>query len=169
MVLLAAAAFLAALTPAQDESLLGPKRVNVKEESFYSAPSAILGGPGQPAPYGEDVTVTAVKGSFSKVTRNDGSVAYIYTSALIASEKFTPEASNEEEMAKLKAHKYASSRFDPETEKKYSEQKGPAIQAAYKEVNALEARSINHDRAALWKLLADFRRGGRLGEFANVK
>ncbi len=170
MGVLSAAAFLAARLPVQeDEVPLGPKTVNVRNASFYGTPSRLKGEPLRPAKYGEPVTVTAIQGSYAKVVLNDGPEAYIPRSALIARDKFQFEAADEAELAKLKADKYASSRFDPETEKKYGEQKGPAIQAAYKQVDVLEARSIGRDRAGLERLLAGFRRGGKLGEFANVK
>jgi len=168
--LTALAAILAALSPAQDEeSPLGLKKVNVRAGKFYE--SANPRGPVvRKAVYGEEVKVTEVKGSFSKVVLGEGREAYIAASALIPREKFKPEAANEEELGKLTAQGYEAGRFDPETEKKYREQKGPAMDAAYKQLEALEARAFNRgDAAAVEQVLKDFRRDGRLGEFANVK
>jgi hypothetical protein len=164
-----AAAFLAALLPAQDQGdPLGSKTVNVRNGCFYESVKPFRKFLRE-AKYGEPVIATAVTGSFSKVTLDGGGEAYIASSALILREKFKPEASDEAEMGKLKAQGYEAGRFDPDTEKKYREQKGPAMDAAYKQVDLLEARSLVRDRAALERLLADFRRAGKLAEFGGVK
>jgi hypothetical protein len=165
-----AAVFLAGLLPVQDQdNPLGPKAVNVRNSTFYPAPSRTKGDPIRPAKYGEIVTVTAVVKSYSKVVLEEGLEAYIASSALIARDKFKPEAADEAELGKAKAQGYEAGRFDPETEKKYREQKGPALDAAYKQVDVLEARALIRNRGALEKLLADFRKAGRLGEFGDVK
>lgn len=166
----AAAVFLAGLLPVQDQdNPLGPKTVNVRNAVFYPFPSRTKGEPLRPAEYGESVTVTAVVKSYSKVVLREGVEAYIASSALISREKFRPEAADEAELGKAKAQGYEAGRFDPDTEKKYREQKGPALDNAYKQVDVLEARALIRNRAALEKLLADFRKAGRLGEFADVR
>lgn len=160
------AAWITALLPqaAGEEVPLGPRAVNVRNAAFYQTvrPFRKLL---RDAHYGEPVTVTGVVGSFSKVLLNDGAEAYIASSALIPREKFKPEAADEAEMGKIRAQGYEAGRFDPETEKKYKAQKGPALEAAYREVDALEARALVRDRAGLERALVEFRRAGRLGEF----
>ena len=164
-------AFLAAIPQDSKEGLLGPQTVNVRKAAFYKGPSR-LSGILREARYGEPVTVTAIpeRSSYVKVLLDEGGEAYIAASALIARDEFKPEAADEAEMGKLKAQGYEAGRFDPDTEKKYREQKGPAMDAAYQQVDALEARSLGSgDRAELERLLLEFRRAGRLGEFANVR
>jgi hypothetical protein len=165
-----ATVLVAGLLPAQDQdNPLGPKTVNVRNTVFYPFPSRTKGDPVRPAEYGEAVTVTAIVKSYSKVVLKEGVEAYIASSALIAREKFKPEAADEAELGKAKAQGYEAGRFDPETEKQYRMQKGPALDAAYKQVDVLEARALIRNRAALEKLLADFRKAGRLGEFGDVR
>src|SRR5207244_4955092 len=106
-----AAAFLTLLTtalpgsePLQDNAdLLGDKKVTMKEAWFFKGPSR-LSGTVRKAEDGEDVTVAAVEGKYSKVTaKKDHLTAYIVSSALIAPEKFSRSASDEKEGQKLAA------------------------------------------------------------------
>lgn len=147
---------------------LGAQVVQVRQASFFkgpSRPSGVL----RKALYGEEVAVTGVEGRFSKVTL-DGGAAYIPTAALVAKDKFVPAPENEEEKMRLKAQAYEAGRFDPETEKAYRQEKGPALDAAYKELDALEGRPpYKGDRAGLEGKLEQFRRDGKLGEFSTVK
>jgi hypothetical protein len=147
---------------------LGAQVVQVRAAAFTrgaSRRSEVL----RKALYGEEVAVTAVEGRFSKVTL-DGAAAYIPTAALVAKEKFVPAPENEEEKMRLKAQAYEAGRFDPETEKAYRKEKGPALDAAFKDVDALERRpAYKGDRALLERRLEQFRRDGKLGEFSSVR
>ncbi len=162
-------AFAAAFLAQDAEAALGPKTVQVQTATFRREPSAVKGLL-RSAAYGEQVTVTAVERGFSKVTLADGATAWIASSALIARQSFRPAPSNEEEMMKLKAQGYEAGRFDPETEKKYREQKGPGLDAAYTQVDEMERRALHKmDRAGFEQALAAFRQRGKLGEFSDVR
>ncbi len=163
---LIAAALLAA--QAADEAP-GPRKINVRTAWFYKEASRLSETVRQ-AEYGETVTVTAFSGKFAQVVLREGGEAFVFRSALVPPEGFKPGPANEEEIMRLKAQGYEAGRFDPETEKKYREQKGPAIDAAYRQLDAFEARALGRaGRPVLEGLLKDFRREGRLGEFANVR
>src|SRR5215470_14809763 len=90
--------------PLQDNAdLLGDKKVTMKEAWFFKGPSR-LSGTLRKAEDGEDVTVTAVEGKYSKITaKKDNLAAYIVSTALIAPEKFSRSASDEKEGQKLAA------------------------------------------------------------------
>ncbi|HYE98342.1 MAG TPA: hypothetical protein VEJ18_05490, partial [Planctomycetota bacterium] len=108
--------------------------------------------------------------SFAKVTLTDGTSAFIAASALIAKGKYERGPANEKEMGEMKAQGYEAGRFDPETEKEYTRQKGPEMQTAFRQVDALENRlAWTRDRAGLAARLESFRKAGRLGEFSSVK
>jgi hypothetical protein len=169
MSLLAAFVFSLALA-GDDEDALGPKTVNVQTAALFQKVKPVRGGYIRDARYKEELTVTAVEGSYAKVTLADGASAYIARSALVARDKFVPAPANEEEMGRMKAQGYEAGRFDPETEAKYKKDKGPALDAAYKQVDALEARAlVRQGRGALEQILADFRKDGKLGEFSSVR
>src|ERR1043165_6324072 len=128
-----AAAFLTVLTgafpeTAQDNAdFLGDKKVTMKEAWFFKGPSR-LSGTARKAEDGEDVTVTAVEGKYSKVTaKKDNLTAYIISTALIAPEKFSRSASDEKEGQKLAAQGLEGQKgLNPETEKEFKSAGGPA-------------------------------------------
>ena len=150
------------------ENPLGLKKVHT-QGSFNHVPSTwkkII----RDARLGEEVTVVAIEGNFAKVTLSDGTPAYIAKTALIAPQKYVAAPSNEKEMMEMKAQGYEAGRFDPETEAEYKKQKGPQMDAAFKAVDAWEARQAwKVQRAVLGARLTEFHKAGKLGEFAPVK
>ena len=166
-------AILILLLPAvqEPESPTGEKKVQVKEGWFYKGPtrtSDVL----RKAEHGEDVTVTAVEGRFSKATaKKDGLQGYITSVSLTPKEKFKVSAADQKEGEKLAAQGLEGQRgLNPETEKEYRSQGGAARDKSYNDLDALMARpSVKADRASLEKSLREFRQGGKLGEFSPVK
>ena len=157
---------------AQDpDPLLGEKKVQVKEGWFYKGPtrtSDVL----RKAEHGEDVTVTAVEGRFSKATaKKDGLQAYITSVSLTPKEKFSVGAADQKEGEKLAAQGLEGQRgLNPETEKEYRSQGGAARDKSYNDLDALMARpAVKSDRPSLEKALREFRQAGKLGEFSTVK
>jgi hypothetical protein len=119
--------------------------------------------------YGDRVTVTAMEGDFAKVTRADGTSAYIHKTALISPDKFEPHPENDEEKARLNAQNFKSGRFDKDTEQQYIQDKGPAMKQAYQEVDKLMVTpAYKADPTARDQKLKTFREAGRLGEFSSV-
>ena len=164
---------LLALLPAlqQEESPLGDKKVHVKEGWFYKGPSRATEALRR-ADHGEEVTVTAVEGRFSKVTsRKDGLQAYIASVSLTPKEKFSVSAADQKEGEKLAAQGLEGQRgLNPETEKEYLSQGGAARDKAYGDLDALMARpAVKAERVNLEKALREFREAGKLGEFSPVK
>ena len=164
---------LIALLPAVQEPdpNLGEKKVQVKEGWFYKGPtrtSEVL----RKAEHGEDVTVTEIRGRFSKSTaKKDGLQAFISTVSLAPKDKFSVSAADQKEGEKLAAQGLEGQRgLNPETEKEYRTQGGAARDKSYNDLDALMARpSVKADRPALEKALREFREGGKLGEFSSVK
>jgi hypothetical protein len=154
---------------AQEEDSLGPKKVNVQNASYNRVPNTTRGYIAD-AKIGDEVTVLAYEGSFAKVKRADGTEAYIAKSALIPSEKYVKGPANEKDMGELKGQGYEAGRFDPETEASYKKEKGPEMEKAFQNVDIWEARqSWIGQRATLSKKMDDFRKGGKLAEYSNVK
>ena len=172
MGLLSLASILVSLLPVpQDdakESPLGAKVVQMRNAYYLAGPDTRGPDLGK-ALYGDKVTVVAIEGRFAKVTRaKDGSTAYITKGSLIAQEKFDPAPENEEEKVRLSAQNYKAGRFDDTVEKKYIEEKGPKMKAAYADVDGLEKRHTR-SRADVLKDLAAFQKGGKLGQYSTVK
>jgi hypothetical protein len=152
------------------DPLLGEQRINTDQASFYTGSnriSPVL----RKAELGETVTVTAIEGRFAKVTLSDGKTAYVHPTALVAKEKFKVAASDDEQAKKLAAQGQEGQRgVNPETEAEHRKLSGPEINAAYVELDALMARpGFKLDRGQLEARLAEFRKAGKLGEFASVK
>jgi hypothetical protein len=167
-----AAAVLWALSPAlqdEPESPLGPKKVKLRSAVLLSAPPPPREVIGR-ADYGEDVTVLEVKGAYVRVRREKGgATAFIARTSLVDPKHFEPHPENDEEKAKLRAENYKSGRFDNTTEKEYIKQKGPEMQRAYDQLEALMNRPYKQDLKEYEKNLAGFRKDGKLGEFSPVK
>jgi hypothetical protein len=166
-------AFLAALAPQAsaggEDKDLGLKTVQVQTASFNKVASSTRQFIRE-AKIGEQVTVTAVEGNYAKVKLADGTEAYISRSSLIASEKYVKAPSNEKEMGEMKGQGYEAGRFDPETENAYKKDKGPEMAKAFTGVDAWEARQAwTAKRATVATRLDEFRKGGKLGEYSNVK
>lgn len=170
--MLAAVLLSGLVTVVQDaDALLGEKKVHVKEAWFYKGPTR-TSEPVRKADHGEELTVTAVEGRFSKATsRKDGLQAYIQSVALVAKEQFKVSAADQKEGEKLAAQGLEGQRgLNPETEKEYRSLGGAERDRAYQDLDALMARpSIKGDRPALEKALKDFRDAGKLGEYSPVK
>ena len=160
------ASLMAAAQDEEKEKPLGAKVVQMRNASYYTAPNRASAG--APALYGDKVTVVAIEGGFAKVTKPDGSTAWIRPSCLIAMEKFDPHPENEEEKTRLSAQNYKAGRFDSTVEAKYIDEKGPEMKKAYESVDALMKRQFK-PRAEVEKDLAAFRKGGKMGELYTVK
>jgi uncharacterized protein YgiM (DUF1202 family) len=135
--------------------------------SFYKGPSRLSGTAGD-ARKGEDVTVTALEGRFSKVKRANGEVAYIMSNSLVAKEKFDPGPASASEMKGVDAQAYEGRRFDPATEAEYRKEKGKALDDAYLALDRLMERpTYKSQRQKLEEELRAFRQEGKLGEYAG--
>jgi hypothetical protein len=162
---------LAVLALQEASPLLGEKKVQVKESWFYKGPTR-TSDPLRKADHGEDVTVSAVEGGYSKTTaKKDGLNAYITSVSLTPKEKFSVSAADQKEGEKLAAQGLEGQRgLNPETEKEYRSQGGAARDKSYHDLDALMGRpSTKGDRPALEKALKDFRQAGKLGEYSPVK
>jgi|SRR5579872_3398567 len=164
------AVLLPLLPPAPDQDdTLGLKKVQVQNASYNKVPNTTRGYIAD-AKIGDEVTVLAYEGSFAKVKRPDGTECYIARSALIAAEKYVRAPANEKEMGEVKAQGYEAGRFDPETEAKYKKDKGPQMEEAFLNVDRWEARqSWVTQRATLSQRMDEFRKLGKLAEYAAVK
>ncbi|HVR86349.1 MAG TPA: hypothetical protein VMU54_18645, partial [Planctomycetota bacterium] len=77
---------------------------------------------------------------------------------------------NEKDMGELKGQGYEAGRFDPETEASYKKEKGPEMEKAFQNVDLWEARQAwISQRGTLSKKMDEFRKGGKLAEYSNVK
>ena len=157
---------LACLLPKDTDEPVGQKTVQVRNTVYYKKASR-LRGILRKAVYKEKVTVTAVKGRFSKCILKDGSEGWILSSALIATEKFKPGASTEAELKELRAEGFEAGRFNDETERQFRQEKGPRMDRAFKALDELEKR--RPDPISREERLRQFRKGGKLGEFSPVK
>lgn len=156
--------------PAQEEdSTLGPKKVNVAVAGISSKPT-ISRGVFAEAAMGEEVTVLGYEGSMAKIRRADGKEGYMARTALVPSASYVRGPSNEKEMGELKGQGYEAGRFDPDTEASYKKEKGPEMEKAFKNVDAWEARQAWIGRKVeLSRKLEDFHKKGKLAEFSAVK
>lgn len=162
-----AASLLAVPEPQDKDALLGLKKVQMDASSYYKGPSRLSGTAGD-AKKGEEVTVTAVEGRFSKVKRANGDVAYILSNSLVAKEKFDPGPSSAAEMKNVDAQAYEGRRFDPATEAEYRKEKGKVLDDAYIALDKLMERpTYKTHRQQLEDQLRAFRQEGKLGEYAG--
>ena len=153
--------------PQDPADLLGPKKVQMDAASYYKGPSRLSGTAGD-AKKGEDVTVLAIEGRFSKVKRSNGETAYIMSNSLVAKEKFDPGPSSAAEMKNVDAQAYEGRRFDPATEAEYRKEKGKALDDAYIALDKLMERpTYKSQRQKLEEELRAFRQEGKLGEYAG--
>ena len=155
---------------AQDEKYLGEQKVNMKTAWFLSAPAR--GAETRKAEDGEDVTVSAVEGKYAKVTiKKDGTPAYIVKNALIVAKEWQRSAGDEKEGSAMAAQGLEGQKgLNPETEKEWKSQGGEARKKAYEDLDKVIAMpSYKDDRRTLEARLKDFRKAGKLGEFAAVK
>lgn len=158
---------LLAAAPQDKAELLGPKKVQMDASSFYKGPSR-LSGVLREARKGEEVTVLAVEGRFSKSKLSTGETAYILSNSLVAKEKFDPGPSSAAEMSKLDAQAYEGRRFDPATEAEYRKEKGKVLDDAYIALDKLMERpTYKSQRQKLEEELRAFRQEGKLGEYAG--
>jgi len=163
--------YLFALLAAQDDALLGERKVNVKTGWYLQGPSRgaeVLGK----ANDGDDVTVVAVEGKYAKITvKKTGATAYIDKTVLVVPQKWVRSAADETEGKAMAAQGLEGQKgLNPDTEKEYRSQGGPKTEKSYQDLEALIARpAYKEDRASLEKKLKAFRQGGKLGEFSSVK
>ena len=70
----------------------------------------------------------------------------------------------------MKGQGYEACRFDPETENNLRKERGPEMDKAYRGVDEWEARQAwTRQKVELSRRLEEFRKAGKLSEFANVK
>lgn len=149
----------------------GDQKVNKKEAWFVKGPSW-RSDPVRKADDGEDVTVSAIEGKYSKVTaKKDSLTAYIESTALIAPAKWSRSAADEKEGQKLAAQGLEGQKgLNPDVEKEYRSAGGASRDQAYKDLDALMLRpGYKPDRAALVKRLREFQKEGKLGDDSPVK
>jgi hypothetical protein len=161
---------LAALLPVQEEdAAVGIKVVTVDVASLSLVPSASRKLVGE-VKQGAEVNVVAFDGGFARIKRSDGPDVFIARSALTPKEKYVKAPANEKQMMEMKGQGYEAGRFDPETEDKLRKDRGPEMDRAYQGVDAWEARQAwTRQKVELSKRLEEFRKAGKLSEYANVK
>jgi len=157
------------LPPQEEDATLGVKVVTVDAASLSLMPSAsrkLVGA----AKQGTEVNVVAFEGGFARIKRSDGPDVYIARTALIAREKYSKSPANEKQMMEMKGQGYEAGRFDPETENNLRKERGPEMDKAYRGVDDWEARQAwTRQKVELSRRLEEFRKAGKLSEFANVK
>src|SRR5262245_20346190 len=147
------------------------RKVTMKEAWYLKAPNW-KSTPLEKAQDGDDVTVLGVEGRYSKVTvKRNNLTAYIESTALILPEKFSRSAADEKEGQRLAAQGLEGQKgLNPETEKEYRSQGGPARDQSYRDLDAWLLRpSYKGDRGALVARLKEFQQEGKLGEHSPVK
>ena len=161
---------LAAVLPLQEEdAAVGIKVVTVDIASLSLVPSASRKLVGE-VKQGAEVNVVGFNGGFARIKRSDGPEVFIARSALTPKEKYVKSPANEKQMMEMKGQGYEAGRFDPETEDKLRKDRGPEMDKAYQGVDAWEARQAwTRQKPELSKRLDEFRKAGKLSEYANVK
>jgi len=161
---------LAAVLPLQEEdATVGVKVVTIEAASLSLVPSASRKLVGE-VKQGAEVNVVGYEGGFARIKRSDGPDAYIARTALVAKEKYVKAPANEKQMMEMKGQGYEAGRFDPETENNLRKERGPEMDKAYQGVDAWEARQAwTRQKIELSKRLEEFRKAGKLSEYANVK
>ncbi|HXX94445.1 MAG TPA: hypothetical protein VEN81_12485 [Planctomycetota bacterium] len=160
-----------ALLAPQEESPLGDKKVNIKTAWYLKGPSRLSEVAGK-AGDGDEVTVLAIEGRYAKVTvKKTGETLYIDKTALIAPTKWQRSAGDEKEGNTMAAQGLEGQKgLNPETEKEWKSQGGPAREKAYADLDRVMALpDYRSDRQKLEDRLKEFRRSGKLGEFSPVK
>ena len=170
----------------EDEIKPGTYCVSVRNASFYTEASG-LSDVLRAAKYGEKVTVTGTTKNGKQVwavCEVDGKKAYIPAKSILPKGEFKKVVEGSEDEASTKAEGYRGSRFDPKTEEGYSKEKnlGNAYQKVDEWCGCPEARDENGNIKKEfqpgkpgWKMnrpemlirLRQFRRDGKLGEFAG--
>jgi hypothetical protein len=169
-VLPAVIGLLSTLFAPQEDALLGEQKVNMKSAWFLSAPAR--GAELRKAEDGEEVTVVAVEGKYAKVRiKKDGSTAYIIKTALVAPKQWQRSAGDEKEGNTMAAQGLEGQKgLNPETEKEWKSQGGPAREKAYADLDRVTAMpGYKDDRRTLEAKLREFRKAGKLGEFSPVQ
>ncbi len=184
------AVVLAAFAPQdkkEQEPIPGKYRVNVRGANFLEEASS-LAEPVRKAVHGEEVEVVAFtkngKQTWAKCHLREGKTAFISARSLLGNKEFETQAEGSSEAGAAAAEGYRGSRFDPATEEKYRTEKnlGPAYQQVDawcgrpEEKNAktgavspaLPGKPVwRNDRGAMLRILREFRKDGKLGEFAG--
>jgi hypothetical protein len=174
LILISWSAVRLAQQPVPPEQLPAERVVSTEGAWYFKGPSRASGvlDNGQ-AKYGDLVTVTEVKGSWWKVTRQDGVQAWLAATALETPEKFKSAtgAEAEKEGQKAAAQAAAAKRgLNEDMEKEHIRTGGTTRQQAYGTLDRLMARpDYKAQRSVLESKLAEFRKSGKLGEFAAVR
>jgi|ERR1041384_8359521 hypothetical protein len=153
-----------------DETLLGERKINTKDAWYLKAP--MRGAEMWKAEDGDEVTVVAVQGKYVKVTiKKDGKTAFVDKTVLIPADKWSRSVSDEKEGNKMAAQGLEGQKgLNPETEKEWKSQGGPARDKAYKDLDSVSSQpSYKNDRPTLESRLKEFRQAGKLGEFSPVQ
>ncbi|GEM_PF-5544712 len=179
-----------AILAAQDDPKFEPGKfiVKAKKAYFYSEPvsgdeTKIL----RKAKYGEafevEKKVMAGKVPWVQGKIDGDKTALITLSAVLPEKEFKEKVEGSEESGSSQAEAYRGSRFDPETEKKYQEKLN--LTDAYKKVDfwcgCPEVReqgrvvkesspgkpAWQNDRIEMLRILRQFRRDGKLGEYGE--
>ena len=157
------------LSGEEQDATVGVKVVTVDVASLSLVPSASRKLVGE-VKQGQEVNVIAFEGGFAKIKRSDGPDVFVARTALTPKDKYVKSPANEKQMMEMKGQGYEAGRFDPETENKLRKDRGPEMDKAYQGVDAWEARQAwTRQKTELSKRLEEFRKAGKLSEFANVK
>ena len=161
---------LAAFLPVQEkDDSVGVKVVTVDTASLSLVPSASRKLVGE-ARQGTEVHVVGYDGGFARIKRPDGPDVFIVRTALTPKEKYVKAPANEKEMMEMKGQGYEAGRFDRDTEDGLRKDRGPEMDRAYQGVDAWEARQAwSRRKVELSRRLEEFRKAGKLSEYANVK
>jgi hypothetical protein len=159
----------AVLPPQEEDATPGVKVVTVDVASLSLVPSASRKLVGE-AKQGQEVNVVAFEGGFARIKRSDGPDVFIARTALVPKEKYAKAPANEKQMMEMKGQGYEAGRFDPETEATLRKERGAEMDKAYQGVDQWEARQAwTRQKVELSKRLEEFRKAGKLSEYANVK
>lgn len=168
----------------------GPYAVKVKKASIYSEPNnldpdLIIGEAKKGDIVQAQKRVYNGKVAWAQCRFTDGKSGYLPMSSIITEKEFRDQPEGSEETGARQAEGYRGSRFDPKTEDKFKNDKnlGPAYekvdhwcgcpQVFDKKENRVVKEAMpgrpawKNDRAAMLRVLKEFRREGKLGEFGE--
>ena len=147
------------------------RKVNVSNASYVDGPTW-RSKTVEKAKDGDDVTVLAVEGKYSKVlVKRTKVTAWIESALLVPPEKFVRKESDEKEGQKLAGQSAEATRgINEPMEREYRTQGGPEREASYVALEALLARRlVAQDRDKMVARLKEFQQEGKLGDHSPVK
>jgi hypothetical protein len=157
------------LSTEEQDATVGVKVVTVDVASISLMASASRKLVGE-VKQGQEVHVIGYEGGFARIKRSDGPDGFVARTALTPKDKYVKAPANEKQMMEMKGQGYEAGRFDHETENKLRKDRGPEMDRAYQGVDAWEARQAwTRQKLELSKRLEEFRKAGKLSEFATVK